>query len=156
MNIESLVTEIGIAIGQPVEWHEDATRIEFDDGVEVFVEHFPDSGRVFLFSPVASIPELEAPRYALGLLKANLLGRETGGFAVFAYDDEAEQVVLWDSFDLAGMETEHFTPRLHLFRAAAGAWSDIYLERLMEDATDGDDASDDLDIDSRDTKRIFA
>lgn len=106
MNAPDAIKELGLLLGHPeLALGEDGTcRLSFDKRLDVDFELLND-GRTLHLSSAVSILELEDEESLEKLLKANLLGTETGG-AFFSLSPEGEvlfeQRLRMDGLDLTG------------------------------------------------------
>lgn len=118
MNVPDAIKELGLLLGHPnLALGEDGTcRLSFDKRLDVDFELLPDGSTLHLSSAV-SLLELETEESLAELLRANLLGTQTGG-AFFSLSPEGEVLferrLRMDALDLTGFtqEVEEFVNHL--------------------------------------------
>lgn len=123
MNIPDAIAELGILLGQPgLALSDQGTcRLTFDGRLEVDFELMPDE-RTLHLSSVVSVLEIEDEVSLSAMLRAHLLGSQTGG-AYFSLSPEGELVferqLPMDDFDLTG-----FTQAVEAFVNYLDGWED--------------------------------
>lgn len=103
MNIEELNAGLAVVAGEEIRWADNSVMVEMADGTRIHLEYLPDRGTLYFYGFLDKLPEAEAGKLAIALLKANLFARDTGGNAVIAFDEEKGRPVIWDSVDLAAI-----------------------------------------------------
>lgn len=129
MQFTELMKELGEALREDMWWEDNAICISLEDA-HIFVEYVPDRDGLYLYAHLAEVPRKALAKFGPPLLKASLFGMETNGLAVFAYDKDAEQVVLWEMHQLSTMTFEEFQQKYIMFMVAADTWR----KRLSEES----------------------
>ncbi|MCH9625027.1 MAG: hypothetical protein S4CHLAM123_01930 [Chlamydiales bacterium] len=121
---KQLSTDMGFE--QELEAKDDGTyslRIEPDIEISM-IEH--GEGGILFRTKVAELPQNNIEEYFLGVMTANLFGRETGGSAL-GLDSEGKKLVLQD-FLSEQVTYSEFYERLEDF----ANYADIWRQRTME------------------------
>ncbi len=102
------------------------------DAAQIFIEYVEERDSLYLYAHLAEMPRSGLTALGASLLKASLFGAETNGSAVFAYDDEVSQIVLWEMHVLENMTLEQFKQAYILFMAAVDGWRKRFAEELEQ------------------------
>ena len=134
MHLEELKFALCAFVGKPLVWEDAAVLLPLDDGSEIVLEYDADDDEIVLCGTVVRISRERLAACAVSLLEANLLGGETGGSAVLAYDPEHEKLVLWDRMRPSVMDVEAFRDRLSRFYLVNRHWSERMQSELLDKA----------------------
>ena len=133
MNINDVAVSISTMTGKDDVWQDGSLTVTLGDGTQIYLEYIEDRDEFYMYVHVASIPEERFGRYAMYLLKANHLGRGTGGSAVLAYDADSCNVVLWDRMNLGSISQEEFAERFSYIYLAKLYWANMLQQELADD-----------------------
>lgn len=112
-------------------------RLVLDKTLIVDLEYSLNESVLYATCSVASrLPESNS--IYKQILSANLFGRGTGT-AVLGYDDDKDEVVLFERFDLESVAPESFVERMDIFVGFADHWTSALLNVEDEDAGDTED-----------------
>ena len=122
--LRALGQRIGIA---DLQFNEDRVcRIVIDGSTVVDVEQLEDEQTFYLISTVGSRVPANADTYEL-LLRANLFGRGTGG-AVLSYDEDKDEVILFQALNAQWFTEEGFASVFEKFLEYTENWIKELLE----------------------------
>ncbi|TDU70724.1 Tir chaperone family protein CesT [Prosthecobacter fusiformis] len=137
MNLSDALLEVGLLLGQPgLALSEHGTcRLAFDGRLEVDFELLPD-GQTLHLSSVVSLLDLEDATSLGALLRANVLGSQTGG-AYFSLSPAGEilfeRQLHMETIDLTG-----FTQEIERFVNYLEGWEDQLVSGDLTSSTNQD------------------
>lgn len=133
MQLEELKLSLCAFLGKPLIWIDNAIQLAMGDGTDIYLEYDADSAEIYFCGDIAHISRQRLAASAVSLLEANLLGQETGGSAVLAYDSVEEKLIVWDKLPLEGLSAEVFRDRFSKLYLARMHWSAKMQVELPDD-----------------------
>lgn len=117
-DLDALIAE---TLGREYVWKDHALAAAMD-GFSIVFEYYDQTDVLYLVGEIPGFDKAAMERCAPEVLRANLFGGKTGGYAAFGYDADEEAFVLWDRMTLAEMLEDPFLDRLDAFLEALETW----------------------------------
>jgi hypothetical protein len=125
MEINEIIARLGRDLEiENLELTNSMCRLVFDETLEVFVEHLPEQGLVFIHGTVGQAPGKDRGDVYRTLLAGAAFGVETGG-AAFGVDEEKDELLLFFRLEEQGLEYDAFYDRLEVFVERLEAWRKV-------------------------------
>lgn len=98
-------------------------RLLIDGKLAIQLEHHDTDARIYLYSPIGTVPPTDRETVFRQLLEANLFGQDTAD-ATLAVDKHRNDIIIWQAIAVAQADPNDMADLLERFIGAAETWQE--------------------------------